>query len=155
MDMAIRADSGKDVRQGVPGGLLREPIEHIMWHDQNIATIVRADFMPDETTFVTPDKYYQQTGFVVYPKDGIIPRHVHYPLQRHLVGTPEALLVRKGQVEADLYAPDKTLIATRTLYTGDLILLVSGGHGFRCMEDTVLMEIKQGPYTGLVEKEKF
>jgi hypothetical protein len=41
------------------------------------------------------------------------------------------------------------------LETGDIILLVAGGHGFRCLEDTVLLEIKQGPYTGLVEKEAF
>jgi len=34
------------------------------WHDQHIATIIRADFQPTETTFVTPDCYYQQAGFV-------------------------------------------------------------------------------------------
>jgi len=31
--------------------------------------------------------------------------------------------------------------------------LVGGGHGFRMQEDTVLLEIKQGPYLGLGEKE--
>ncbi len=39
--------------------------------------------------------------------------------------------------------------------TGDILVLVSGGHGFRMLEDTVLMEVKQGPYTGLKEKERF
>ena len=130
-------------------------IEHITWHDQHIATIIRADYSPDETTFVTPDSFYQQTGFVVYPAGGAIRRHVHLPIQRHLIGTSEALLVRKGRVEADLYALDRSLLGTWTLETGDIILLVAGGHGFRCLEDTVLLEIKQGPYTGLVEKEAF
>lgn len=130
-------------------------IEHITWNDQHIATIIRANFLPDKTTFVTPDHYYQQTGFVVYPKDGIIKRHAHLPLQRHLTGTQEALLVRKGKVEIDLFAMDKSSLGTWTLEEGDLILLVSGGHGMRCIEDTVLLEIKQGPYTGLVEKEHF
>jgi quercetin dioxygenase-like cupin family protein len=130
-------------------------IEHVMWHDQHIATIIRASFMPTETTFVTPDHYYQQTGFVVYPKGGIIPRHSHLPIQRHLVGTSEALLVRSGRVEADLYALDRSLLGTWNLCAGDIIILVAGGHGIRCLEDTVLLEIKQGPYTGLVEKERF
>jgi hypothetical protein len=130
-------------------------IEHVDWHGQHIATIIRALVQPDKTTFVTPDSYYQQAGFVVYPKNGIIPRHLHLPLQRHLVGTPETLLIRKGRVEAELYAMDRTLLLTTILETGDIIQLVSGGHGFRCLEDTVLLEIKQGPYTGLVEKEKF
>lgn len=49
----------------------------------------------------------------------------------------------------------KRYIETRILREGDLILLVSGGHGFRCMEDTVLVEIKQDPYVGPDEKERF
>jgi hypothetical protein len=130
-------------------------IEHIMWHDQHIATIIRRDYLPDKTTFVTPDSYHQQAGFVVYPMGGEVRRHVHLPIQRHLVGTSEALAVRKGRVEADLFALDRTPLGTWTLEEGDVILLVAGGHGFRCVEDSVLFEIKQGPYTGLVEKETF
>jgi hypothetical protein len=132
-----------------------ELVQHIKWHDQHIATIIRTNFLPNKTTFVTPDDYYQQTGFVVYPKGGIIPRHTHHPIQRHLVGTSEALFVKKGRVEVDLFTYEKQPLGTWTLEQGDIILLVSGGHGFRCLEDTVLLEIKQGPYTGLVEKEKF
>jgi quercetin dioxygenase-like cupin family protein len=131
------------------------PIEHITWHDQPIATIIRRQHLPEATTFVTPDGYYQQAGFVVYPKGGYVHRHSHLPIQRHLVGTPETLMVRKGRVEADLYGLDKSPLGTWILEEGDIILLVSGGHGFRCLEDTVFLEIKQGPYTGLVEKEAF
>ena len=130
-------------------------VEHITWHGQHIATLIRADYQPDSTTFVTPDCYYQQSGFVVYPAGSQCPRHQHLPLQRHLVGTSEAILVRRGKVEVDLYAMDKSFICTRVLGENDLILLVSGGHGFRFQEDTVLLEIKQGPYTGLKEKETF
>ena len=35
------------------------------------------------------------------------------------------------------------------------MLMVGGGHGFRMLEDTVFLEVKQGPYTGLDEKERF
>jgi len=132
-----------------------ELIEHITWHGQRIATIVRRDFVPGQTTFISPDSYYQQLGFVVYPAGGVVPRHSHMPLQRHLVGTPETLLIRKGRAEVELYAMDKTPLGTHLLEEGDLIQLVSGGHCLRCMEDTVFLEIKQGPYTGLVEKERF
>lgn len=130
-------------------------IEHITWHDQFIATIIRREFSPEKTIFVTPDSYYQQCGYVVYPKGGNIKRHQHLPLQRHLVGTPETLLVKKGTVEVDLYATDKGLIGTWVLNEGDIILLAGGGHEFRCVEDTILIEIKQGPYTGIVEKEHY
>ncbi len=131
------------------------PVEHVTWKGQHVATIIRENYLPSKTTFVTPDNYYQQAGMVVYPKGGVVQRHLHLPIQRHLVGTSEALLVKRGRVEADLHAIDKSFLGTWTLEQGDLILLAAGGHGFRCLEDTILMEIKQGPYTGLVEKEHF
>lgn len=132
-----------------------DPVEQISRNGQHIATIIRSDFMPDKTTFLSPESYYQQAGFVVYPKDGVVARHCHLPLQRHLVGTPETLIVRKGRAEIDLYDLHKALIGTWILNEGDIILLAAGGHRLRCMLDTVFFEIKQGPYTGLVEKELF
>ena len=130
-------------------------VEHITWHDQRIATIIRKDYMPETTTFISPDSYYQQLGFVVYPSGGEVVRHAHLPLQRHLIGTPETLLIRKGKADVELYALDKSLLGSWILEVGDMIQLVSGGHRFKCLADTVFLEIKQGPYTGLVEKEQF
>jgi hypothetical protein len=110
---------------------------------------------PAETTFLTPPEFKQQVGFVVYPAGGEIPRHVHKPLERHLVGTSEVVIVKSGLCEVDIYDDEQQLIATRQLGPGDIMLMVGGGHGFRMLEDTVLLEIKQGPYTGLDEKEHF
>ena len=47
------------------------------------------------------------------------------------------------------------LVASRELHTGDVMLMVGGGHGFRIIEDTVFLEIKQGPYQDQEEKERF
>lgn len=132
-----------------------QAVEQITWNGQHIATIIRRDYMPDTTTFISPDSYYQQLGFVVYPAGGEVVRHSHLPLQRHLVGTPETLLIRKGRTEVELYALDKSPLGTWVLEEGDMIQLVAGGHCFKCLENTVFLEIKQGPYTGLVEKERF
>jgi hypothetical protein len=41
------------------------------------------------------------------------------------------------------------------LETGDVILLVSGGHGFEMLEDSEMIEVKQGPYTGDSDKTRF
>lgn len=130
-------------------------IDHITWNNQHIATLIRRDYMPDKTTFISPDSYYQQAGFVIYPKNGIVPRHLHLPIQRFLTGTPETLLIRRGKAEIELYGLDKSLIGMWTLNEGDIILLVSGGHCLKCLEDTIFFELKQGPYTGLIEKERF
>jgi hypothetical protein len=130
-------------------------IEWIKAGDRPLAGIIRGSVMPSETTFITPDDYKQQVGFIAYPAGGVIKRHVHKPLERHIVGTSEVLVVRKGRAEIDIYDDDRTLVATRELRAGDVMLMVGGGHGFRMLEDTVFLEVKQGPYTGIDEKERF
>lgn len=120
-----------------------------------LALIVRASVEPSQTEFMTPSEFKQQVGFVVYPEGGEIKRHVHLPLERHLIGTAEVLVLRKGRCLMDVYDDDRVLVATRELRLGDVMLMVGGGHGFRMLEDTVFLEVKQGPYTGLQEKELF
>jgi hypothetical protein len=132
-----------------------DPVEHIMSGGRPLAYIIRSELSPSETTFLTPPEFKQQVGFVVYPAGAEIARHVHLPLERRLVGTSEVIVVRSGRCALDVYDDDHTLVATRDLRAGDVMLMVGGGHGFRMMEDTVLLEVKQGPYTGLVEKELF
>lgn len=130
-------------------------VERIYWGETCLAYIIRASFLPDRTTFLTPPEYKQQVGYIVYPAGGEIQRHVHLPLERHLVGTSEVLVVKKGRCEIDIYNDERELVSTRELREGDIMLMVGGGHGFRMLEDTILLEIKQGPYTGLDEKERF
>ena len=93
--------------------------------------------------------------FIVYPAGSEVARHVHQPIERRLVGTSEVILVKKGGCRIDIFNDDRELVATRELFPGDLMLMVGGGHGFRMSEDTVLLEVKQGPYTGIDEKQRF
>ena len=130
-------------------------IEHITDQGRPLAYIIRGSFQPDKTTFFTPPEFKQQVGYVVYPAGGEVARHVHKRLERRLVGTSEVLIVRKGRCLMDVYNDDRALVATRELATGDIMLMVGGGHGFRMLEDTVLLEVKQGPYIGVDEKERF
>lgn len=130
-------------------------VEHIACEGGYLATIIRASVRVSQTTFVTPDSYYQQCGFVVYPKDGVVARHKHTPLERRLVGTPETIIVREGKMEVELYDFNDNYVTSVVLGSGDVILLAGGGHRMRCLEDTIMMEVKQGPYTGLKEKELF
>lgn len=132
-----------------------DQVEHIVWQDKPLCYLIRAELAPEKTTFLTPPEFKQQVGFVVYPKGGEIPRHVHREIERRLLGTSEALIVRKGSCEIDIFNDERELVATRVLQCGDIMLMVGGGHGFRMLEDTILLEVKQGPYPGLDEKERF
>lgn len=131
-------------------------VEIIATEDKVLATIIiRAEYKPPETSFITSPNLPQQVGFVIYPAGGVIKRHVHKVLDRHITGASEALMVREGRLEIDVFDQDQNLLATRELHPGDFILMVSGGHGFRILEPTILLEVKLGPYGGIGEKELF
>jgi mannose-6-phosphate isomerase-like protein (cupin superfamily) len=130
-------------------------VEQIVWMDRPLAYIIRRELTPAATTFLTPSDLPQQLGFVVYPAGGEIKPHLHRPLERTIRGTSEVLVVKKGRCEVDIYTNSQERVATRELRDGDILLLIDGGHGFRLLEDTVFVEIKQGPYTGFDEKERF
>lgn len=130
-------------------------VEFIKTGEQVLAVIIKANVNPDKTTFFTPDYFTQQGGFVVYPKEGHIPAHDHKFIPRSLSGTSETLFVRKGHTIVHLYDSERKFVTERELAAGDILMLVSGGHGFSMLEDTVFFEIKQGPYTGMDEKERF
>ena len=130
-------------------------IEWIKHNEQVLGLIIPAQYEPSETEFITPDSYKQQLGFIVYPKDGTIVPHIHQDLERNLHGTTEVLLVRHGRCHVDFYLSDESPLCSRQLNTGDVLVLVSGGHGFRMIEETTFLEIKQGPYIGAQEKERF
>jgi hypothetical protein len=132
-----------------------EHIERIEADGTLLALVVRAGFDPAKTTFVTPDDLLLQLGYIVYPAGSVIPRHRHLPVARQLNSTSEVLQVRRGACTAEIYDLASKLVAEISLKTGDVIVLATGGHGFRVHDDTVLCEVKQGPYVTSVEKERF
>lgn len=129
--------------------------ETITHAGQLLAVLVRATLQAERTTFLTPDNLAQQLGLIVYPAGGAVAPHRHRPVERRIVGTSEVIFVRRGRCLLDLFGDDQKLVCTRELATGDVVMLVEGGHGFRMLEDTVLLEVKQGPYLGFDEKERF
>ena len=69
--------------------------------------------------------------------------------------TQEVLVVRAGKVRVDFYDDGRNYLESRILQTGDIILLAHGGHGFKMLEPTEMIEVKQGPYCGDQDKTRF
>jgi hypothetical protein len=134
---------------------MENDVEIITAKGQTLCYVIRKNVQPGKTTFITPPDGKQQVGFIVYPKGGVIARHTHKPLERRIVGMAEVVVVRSGHCQIDLYDESLMLVTTRDLFTGDVVLMVGGGHGFQIIEDTVLLEIKQGPYLGKDDKALF
>lgn len=131
------------------------PVEIIADGDGPLAYVVRSEWMPDATQFLTPGHLSQQMGMIVCRQAEQVKRHMHLPVVREIHGTTECIVVRKGSCDVDIYNGRKQLVRSCKLTTGDIVLLVDGGHGFRMHEDTVLFEVKQGPYMDVADKERF
>ena len=63
--------------------------------------------------------------------------------------TQEVLIIKKGILRVDFYDEYEDYLESRNLYAGDIILLVSGGHGFKVIDEVEMIEVKQGPYSGI------
>ena len=129
--------------------------EKISHRGQLIAIIIPSNFSESGIKFFTPDDFSQQLAYMNRPKGYVIEPHVHNVVTRQVYLTQEVLLVRKGKVRVDFYDDDKNYLESRVLQTGDVILLASGGHGFEMLEETEMIEVKQGPYAGDQDKVRF
>lgn len=132
---------------------MTSPIETVSFDGQVAAIIVRNEFRPDGIQFVTPDDFSQQLGYMRRPSGYRIQPHIHLHVDRKATLTQEVLYVRRGRVRVDFYREDESYVDSREIATGDVILLSRGGHGFEMLEETELIEVKQGPY--LDDKRRF
>ena len=130
-------------------------MEIIKKKDKVIAIIIRENHKCDGVDFITPNEYSQQVAYMHHPKGKVIDAHVHNLVHRNVVITQEVLFIKKGKVRVDFYDDYKDYLESRILNTGDTILLVSGGHGFKTLEELEMIEVKQGPYSGDMDKVRF
>ena len=129
--------------------------EEIKLNDQIIAIIIYREYNKDGIEFFTPGEFSQQLGYMKHKKGDTIQEHVHILHLREIKYTQETLFVKRGRVKINFYSDDKTYFCSRELKTGDVILLASGGHGFEFLEETEMIEVKQGPYCSDQDKVRF
>jgi mannose-6-phosphate isomerase-like protein (cupin superfamily) len=130
-------------------------IEQITYHNQLLALIVSQKFDQPGIHFFTPNELSQQLAYMRHPVGKVIQPHVHNPVTREVQYTQEVLFIRKGKLRVDFYNNEQEYLESRILEPGDVILLVTGGHGFEVLEEIEMIEVKQGPYVGEQDKTRF
>jgi len=130
-------------------------VERIEAEGKPIAIIVRNDFNQPGVNFFSPFEFSQQLGILVHPPGHEVKPHVHNLIARDVRVTQEVLFVIEGKIEITLYKESKDFITSRVLIQGDTILLAYGGHGIKILEPSKILEVKQGPYAGMEDKEFF
>ena len=130
-------------------------IEKVEKNKKIYAIIIRANYSKEGIEFFTPNEFSQQLAYMKRPKGYNISPHLHLNTNKNIQNTQEVLLIRSGKVRVDFYEPDKKYFLSKILTKGDVILLAFGGHGFKILEESEIIEVKQGPYEEAKDKERF
>ncbi|MFH1325753.1 MAG: hypothetical protein ABIH49_03230 [archaeon] len=122
---------------------------------KRFAFVIRKDSNIQGKEFLSKDEDLIQVGFMNLKKGDSIDPHFHKFYERKIERTSEVIYILEGKVKVNIYENKKKVIDT-IIEKGDLIVLLSGGHGFEILEDTKFFEVKQGPFIGAEnDKEKF
>lgn len=130
-------------------------VEEVRKKNKLLAMIIRNNYTCEGVDFITPGDYSQQVAYMHHPAGKVIDAHVHNLVHRNVVMTQEVLFVKKGVLRVDFYDEYEDYLESRDLHAGDVILLISGGHGFLVLEEVEMVEVKQGPYSGSTDKMRF
>lgn len=121
--------------------------ENIICDDGVVATIIYAEPIGPGVHFYSEDDNSLQVGKQLRIKGEKIKPHRHLPVKiQHEETLQEVLYIEKGKIKVAFYDDQGEEFDVRILNQGDMILLMKGGHGFEALEETVMIEIKQGPY---------
>lgn len=130
-------------------------IERITHKDKLLSIIIRTQFEKDGIEFFTPGEFSQQLAYMKRPSGYVIAPHIHNLVNRQVQFTQEVLFIKSGIVRVDFYNVNRDYLESRELFPGDVILLAAGGHGLTMLEESEIIEVKQGPYLGEEDKIRF
>lgn len=130
-------------------------IKKIFHNDQLLSIIINSSFEKTGIEFFTPDDFSQQLAYMKRPEGYVIAPHVHNLVERSVSLTQEVLFIKSGRIRVDFYDDNKNYLESTVVEKGDVILLAAGGHGFEMLEESEMIEVKQGPYCGERDKVRF
>ena len=131
-------------------------IEIITHKKKQLAKIIRSSYINKKgINFFTDNKLSQQVAYMHHPKNHIIQPHLHYNKKKIINDTTEVLIILEGIIRVDFYNFKKKFLLSKFLQKKDIIILLSGGHGFKIIKKAKFIEVKQGPYIEKNDKVKF
>ena len=125
-----------------------EHIQRVVRGGEIYAVIIRNTLPHTGYNFVSENTDSMQVGVNHYDSGATIRAHFHLPVERALIDTLEVLHFDSGACLMEIYDEDQKKFFETQVRGGDTVVLMKGGHGFKVLEPTRIIEVKQGPYLG-------
>lgn len=131
-----------------------EPVSHVKKGDIAYAIICRNP-EADGNRFFTNENDEFQVGVLARPAGYQVMAHAHLRATRSITGTSEFLYIESGKVRVNVFDEDWVPLAEEVLGAGDFLVFFRGGHAIEILEPARVIEVKQGPYTGMTASKLF
>lgn len=125
-------------------------IEYLGSDSNPAAFVIRSNEKIDGINFFSNKTDPQQIGLMTRPKGYIVKMHSHNLVERTIEITQEVLIIRSGKIMIRIVFENETF--ETVLFQGDLITLIRGSHELIFLDESQILEIKQGPYLGSNDK---
>ncbi len=117
--------------------------------------IVRRCDVTTERMNVSPEDQPLQVGVMRIEKGQSFRPHIHKPRESVIRETQESWVVVFGEVIVNYYDVDGSPLGYNVLAAGDCSITYRGGHGYKCLQDALVYEFKNGPYHGVEADKEF
>ena len=104
--------------------------------------------------FLTPSHLTLQLGFIKHKSSTYIKPHTHKNYLRRIKKTTEILFIKNGSIRVDFYSKKKYLFS-KVVSKNKILILLEGSHGFKILRSCSIIEVKQGPFSLSMDKERF
>jgi len=123
-------------------------IKEIIFENQLYAFVCSLNDVNKGLQFLSDDSDFIQLGTWNYDKNFSTVPHYHLEHDKPSNLTQEVVLVHKGSVKCRLFTKDGNYIDEVDINEGELIVQIYGVHEYIMNEDSIVLEIKNGPYYG-------
>jgi len=123
-------------------------IKEISFENQLYAFVCSLNDVSKGLEFLSDDSDFIQLGTWNYEKNFSTVPHYHLEHDKPSNLTQEVVLVHKGSVKCRLFTKEGNYVDEVDINEGELIVQIYGVHEYIMNEDSIVLEIKNGPYYG-------
>jgi len=123
-------------------------IKEINFENQLYAFVWSLNDVNEGLEFLSDDSDFIQLGTWNYKKNFSTAPHYHLEHDMPANLTQEVVLVHKGSVKCRIFTKEGNFIDEVDINEGELIVQIYGVHEYIMNEDSIVLEIKNGPYYG-------
>ena len=123
-------------------------IKHITLNGEIYASIFDIRNIPEGLDFLTNDESFIQVGTWNYKKDKIVDEQFHNYFKRSSYRKQEVVYVVQVKIKCNIYEENTSYIDSAIVESGMMVVQYKGVHEYEMIEDSKVLEVKNGPYYG-------